>query len=198
MSSSQSAFHRPQRENLSLKTNDIDGAIGKHRIHERKLVYTDPYEREYVNPNPYGSGEFKKRMYEKQPIDPRQLPDPYELEQHVKQTGKYKIFVNCRFNGQELRQLGEALKSSVVYSRESDKYKLPNDREVFLHNYENIDKILAQKNRRRYKSGISYQNPFYRGVVLPPELTRKGPIKLPKHRKDLDRLSGITWYLRLR
>lgn len=77
------------------------------------------------------------------------------------------------------------MKHSVVYSRERDKYKMANEREIFLHNYENVENLLSKHNRRRYKSGISYDNPFYRGVVLPPGITSKGPIKLPKHKKDV-------------
>lgn len=90
----------------------------------------------------------------------------------------------CRYDGQQLKNLGEALKGSVVFSRERAKYKLPNDREIFLHNYENVEKMLTKGNRRRYKSSISYDNPFYKGVVIPPGLRGKGPIKLPRHKKD--------------
>jgi hypothetical protein len=73
-----------------------------------------------------------------------------------------------------------------VYSRERSKYKLPNDREIFLYNFENVEKMMAQGNRRRYKSSISSDNPFYKGVVLPPGLRTKAPIKLPKYSKNME------------
>ena len=96
MHSKMSAYERPQREVLSLKTSDIPGAMGKSKIYEKKLVYNvgngggqpggDGAEGNGYSAQDYHNSQFygrDRRMYEQEP-DPNSLPDPYELEQMIR------------------------------------------------------------------------------------------------------------------
>ena len=92
MSSYMSAYQRPQRELLSLKTEDIEGAVGKHKIYEKKLIYqNDDKKYQYQEHTPradlYAHGDRRNEfdLYSKN-LDG--LPDPYELENSVRQTSK--------------------------------------------------------------------------------------------------------------
>ena len=90
---SMKAYDRPQREVLSLKTSDIPGAMSKGKIYKKRLVY------DYENQNgdgeqphfmgeDYHNSQFygrERRMYEKEPQNPEELPDPYELEMKILQ-----------------------------------------------------------------------------------------------------------------
>lgn len=136
-----SPYQRPQRELLSLKTDDIPGASSKFKIHERSLVYDK--EPSYTRMTDHRDYTNVPKYYHPQ-RDQGDLPDAYELERRVKDARA--------FDGESLKDLGTALQHSVVYSRERDKYKMPNEREIFLHNYENVNGLLAKGNRRRYKS----------------------------------------------
>ena len=85
----------------------------------------------------------------------------------------------------KIRDLERALEKSVVFSREKQKYKVPDKREIFLHNYRNIEELMTKNSRRRYKSNTSVQNPLYKGVVVPPELIgNEDPISIPED--DID------------
>ena len=49
---------------------------------------------------------------------------------------------------------------------------------------------MGEYNKRRYKSGISYENPFYTGLMVPASLQDKPPIELTHdtavHRQPLE------------
>ena len=75
---------------LSLKTSDIPGAMGKSKIYEKKLVYNGVQEhapvhlaQNYHNSQYYGQ---QRRMYEHEEDTQKELPDPYELEQNIRNS----------------------------------------------------------------------------------------------------------------
>lgn len=63
-------------------------------------------------------------------------------------------------------------------SRSLSRHILSSDREIFLYNFDNINKLMGEHHKRRYKSGISYDNPFYTGMMVPANLREKPPIQI--------------------
>ena len=52
------------------------------------------------------------------------------------------------------------------------------EREIFLYNFDNVNRLMGEHNKRRYKSGISAENPFYTGRMVPANLREKPPIEI--------------------
>lgn len=74
-----SAYHRPQRENLSLKTMDIPGAMGKQVIPDRKLVYKE----KEMPPN---SGFYSKPREDANFGRETSQIDPYYLQEEIRHS----------------------------------------------------------------------------------------------------------------
>lgn len=72
-----SVYNRPTRDNLSLKTMDIPGAMGKKVIPDRQLVYR---EKEMPREGQYGRAipEYQSEHYQ---------IDPYELQEEIRHSG---------------------------------------------------------------------------------------------------------------
>lgn len=89
-----SAYNRPQREVLSLKTIDIPGAMGKSKIYEKKLIYDQGKSHaggHIIDHNTWHQSKLyghDRRMYEDETSIPSNLPDPYELEASIQHSAR--------------------------------------------------------------------------------------------------------------
>lgn len=68
--------NRPQREDFSLKTMDIPGAMGKKVIPDRKLVYQEKQMPQY-------GGHSQRSQYNEE----LSHIDPYELQKNIRHSG---------------------------------------------------------------------------------------------------------------
>lgn len=92
--SNNSAYNRPQRQNLSLKTIDIPGAMGKSKIYEKQLIYDHGqghHHGHHIDHNTWHTSNqygHDRRMYEDETKIPGNLPDPYELEANINDSAR--------------------------------------------------------------------------------------------------------------
>lgn len=75
-----SAFQRPQRDNLSLKTIDIPGAMGKQAFPERRLVYQNKQMPQYP------TGGYQSQTYKQEPSQERSNLDALSLQEELRHS----------------------------------------------------------------------------------------------------------------